>query len=95
MFKIFPFILLLILIKPIPLFASPCIVSLSSQDKRINALSIEAQNMFIMSSLIVSQLQPSVSSINIKVLLLSAFTTVKVNSQRKGIFHNFSLIDKT
>ena len=96
MFKTFPFILLLILIKSIQLSATPCIVSLSSQkDKRINALSIEAQNMFIMSSLIVSQLQPNVSSINIKVLLLSAFITVKVNSQRKGVFHNFSLIDRT
>ena len=93
--KIVPFILLLILMKPMQLFASSCIVPLSSQDKRINALSTEAQNMFVMSSLIVSQLQPNVSSINMKVLLLSALTTVKVTSPRKGVFHNFSLIDET
>ena len=74
-----------------------CIIPLSfHNDNRINSLSSEAQDMLIMSSLIASQLWPNELpiQINFKVMLLSSFTEVKIVYQEKGIFHNFSLINK-
>ena len=73
-----------------------CAIPLSSRnDKRFNALSHEAQNMFIMSSLIASQLKPVRPSIEINstIMLLSHIT--KIDDQDRGVFHDFSLTNKT
>ena len=72
-----------------------CIVSLSShKDKRIEALSSEAQGMLVISSLIASQLQlETPRQINITIFLLSGLT--EVNSQGNKTFLSFSLIDGT
>ena len=73
-----------------------CAIVLSSfNDERINALSDEAQNMLIMSSLISSRLtieNPSTKT-NFIIMLLSHLVTVNVNNQNKGKFHNFSLTE--
>ena len=93
------FILIVILMGSIQVSANRlCIIPLSfHNDNRINSLSSEAQDMLIMSSLIASQLWPNKLPIQIKfkVMLLSSFTEVKIVYQEKGIFHNFSLINKT
>ena len=92
------FILVVILISSTQVFAkASCIVSLSSnKNNKITNLSIEAQDMLIMSSLIASQLwlEPD-RQINFTVMLLSSFTEVEIKSEDKGFFHGFSLIDKT
>ena len=63
----------------------------------IKGLSHEDQDMILMASLIASQLQPTASIIQINptLIFLGAITEVKIGSKDKGVFHNFSLIDRT
>ena len=78
--------------------SNSCAIALSSSsDNRIHSLSVEDQDMIIISSIIASQLQTSTEPIKISptIMLLSAFTEVKVNRKDQSIFHNLSLIDQT
>ena len=78
--------------------SNSCAIALSSStDNRIHSLSLEDQNMIIISSIIALQLQTSTEPIKINptIMLLSAFTEIKINAQDKSIFHNLSSIDQT
>ena len=91
-------ILFVVLVGSTQVFAqNQCAVALShSSDTRIGNLSNEDQDIILMASLIASQLQPSTVStiqINLTLIFLGAITEVKVDSEDKGVFHDFSLID--
>ena len=101
--KSFLFTLLLITLGLVKVFAhDQCPPALSSpSNKKIEEISDESQDIMLMASLIASQLQLSSLSksspiqINSTMMFLGAITGVKIDGTDRGIFYNFSLINRT
>ena len=93
--------LFVILTVPTYVFAEDlCALAVSSHPnvinvKKLERLAVEDQDMILMASLIASQIPPAPIQINPIMIFLAAITEVEVHGQDKGVFHKFSLINRT